>query len=224
MTKTFKLKKKQLSKFFSYLGHKKEYGGNIKIHNGYARIVYEKKGDNYRVRMNFQGEYDISYHTHAYLATLQYDMNTIFEIIKNALLKSMNNGLYLFEANVMKIHPPSPQDCKLCSIQRKTLVFTQEGVYFMKYKTGTILSNKDVIDIKNVYYKCMWGTSEQNVKKHISSNDPIKIMKILRICHDNRRVVSYKKSILEYMKYLQTKNLDCKLIPWNRVQNHIFTL
>ena len=91
-------KKKQLYYFYSLLGHKKEYGGNIKIHNGNALIVYEKKGENYQVRMNFQGEYDISYHTHAYLATLHFDMNIIFEMIKNELLRKIieysGNHLY----------------------------------------------------------------------------------------------------------------------------------
>ena len=225
MVKTFKLKPKQLNYFYNLLGHEKEYGGNLKIIKNNVIIVYEKKGENFKVRMNFQGEYDLSYHTHAYLANLSFSVIEIFKTIKNEIFKlNLNKGLYLFEANIMKIHPPSPQDCKLCSIQKNMLVFTQEGIYFMKYKNNTMLSHKDILDIERQYYKNMWGTTEQNVRKHISSNNPNNIMKILYSCQSHRNKVTYYKSIHEYIKFIKTKNIYCKLIPWNYAQNHIFTI
>lgn len=227
MGKTFKLKRKQISHFYSLLKRKKEYGGNIRILNKEAYILYEKKGEDFKVRMNYKGEYDINYHTHAYFGTLlDKNINEILHKIQIQFNKGdINNGLYLFESNIMRIHPPSPQDCMLCSVLYKPmLVFTQEGVYVLKYNRNTPLTLNDKNDIENKYYKYMWGIDKKIVKQHISSNDPNMIIKILYQCYLHKERISFKKSINMYLQYLRLKNINCRLIEWGKLKNHMFTI
>ena len=121
ITPTFKMSLQELNIFHQLLQDTKEYGGVFKIENNRIINKTHTRGGDYSVSYNTRNaSFQISYHTHAYYCRLKYlPRIQIMKRIKDEMKNDINQALYIFENDVMKIHPPSPQDCYICSLKRK---------------------------------------------------------------------------------------------------------
>lgn len=187
--------------------------------NGYIKDMSKVIGGDYSVKYtNIDNSYKYSYHTHAYYSFLKSLLNgkTIMNIIAKLIKVDMNAGLYLFECDIMYIHPPSPQDCYVCSHSNKhgMLIFTQEGIY--EVSSDRLLTHKDRDEIDNKYYRYVWGDSKRNVESCLQSNNIRRIIKRLKRCMSYRKKVNKLHCVSQYIKYLKTKGVSCKLVKWNR--------
>tara|TARA_B100001758_G_C18244715_1_gene522528 strand:+ start:200 stop:886 length:687 start_codon:yes stop_codon:yes gene_type:complete len=220
-----KISQNQLKFFFQLIQCDKEFGGMIKTNrNGYIEDISKTLGGNYSVKYtNIDSSYNYSYHTHAYYSFLHGILNgkNVIDIIAKLIKVDMNAGLYLFECDIMYIHPPSPQDCYVCSHSNKRgmLIFTQEGIY--EVRTSKILTLMDKDEIDNEYYRYIWGDSKHNVESCLQSNSIPRIIKRLRRCMSYRKRVNKLHCVSQYIRYLKTKGVSCKLVKWD-TNKHVF--
>lgn len=226
MNKRFKLTPSEIKYFHDLVKFNKEHGGVINIDNGKLVNKTKELGGNYSVSYNQKNStYEYSYHSHAYYPTAR---NTpkerLLTIIRNTMKYDMNKALYLFECDIMKVHPPSPQDCYVLSLGRKQgmLVCAQEGMYQLHYTRNEPITmhTKDEIDRK--YYKFIWGKQRQAVLNQLQSGNHDTICKCLKGCMEYRKTHKDITSVGQYIRYLKTKGVVCKLIPWHQVPNHVF--
>ena len=222
----FKFTKSQIDSFFDMIKHNKEFGGVFRIEDNKITNFTKEKGGNYSVRYNHKNHtYPISYHTHAYYPSMMKQTSeTIFKQIDKQLSTNTNNALYLFECDIMKIHPPSPQDCYVCSQKYKygMIVFTQEGIYQVKYygHKPLTLDEKNKIDLK--YYSYIWGQTRQTVENCLQSGNHKKILNCLKKCAQYRKTHENEKCIEKYLKMLKKYNIECKLVKWNEAYHNVF--
>lgn len=226
MSIVFKLSPNQVQSFKSLLVHDKEFGGVLNIRNNLLFNATKEIGGDYSVRYNRKNHnYEYSYHTHAYYPKMKNkSKTTIMKTIQNTLPIDTNKALYLFECDIMQIHPPSPQDCYVCSLGMKEgmLVFTQEGIY-QTYYTGLhplTTETKEIID--KMYYKYIWGKSKKVVTSALSSGNVNRIIKCLKNVLEYRKRVKESQCISKYLSYLKKHDIICTLIPWNKAHSHVF--
>ena len=226
MSIDFKLSSDELKQFHDKLKHNKEFGGVLNIHNGIVRNKTTEKGGNYSISYNQKNDnYEFSYHTHAYYPSMRNSpQKSIMKSIKENMKNDLNKALYLFECDIMKIHPPSPQDCYVCSLKRKKgmLVFTQEGIYTLQYEGQEPISVKQKDKIDKMYYKCMWGSNQERISALLSSGNQDKIYQALKSCYEYRKNYFEKKCIRKYLNYLKSHQFKCKRISWKDAPKTVF--
>ena len=222
---TFKLSPSEVRKFKKLVTQNKEYGGVLNIKKNRISNVSAQKGGNYSISYNYKNEnYEYSYHTHAYSPKFKHvNKDSVVKNINEMMDYDLNEALYIFECDIMKIHPPSPQDCYVCSISKKQgmIVFTQEGVYQLHY-TGMepmTLDCKDKID--KYYYKCIWGKSRKWVTKCLEGDNE-DILKCIKGCLKYRKSSHLRDNIVDYLKFLKENGIECKLIPWKKASEWVF--
>ena len=222
----FKMTFQELNIFYQLLQDTKEYGGVFKIENNHIINKTHTRGDNYSISYNTKNaSYQVSYHTHAYYCRLKHlPQIQVMKRIKNEMEKNMNDALFMFETDIMKVHPPSPQDCYICSLKRKhgMIIFTQEGIYELTYHKPYPLSMNDKDKIDELYYTCMWGKSKDYVTKQLVSHNKKSIMTCLRYCMKHRKQTPYRKSIQKYLNHLQKYGFQCQCVPWKSAHTHVF--
>ena len=222
----FKLSPEDKTFFHGLIKFNKEYGGVLNIHNGKILNKTSEKGGNYSVSYNQKNDkYEISYHSHAYCKQNHHlNSSQIMKKIETKLSNNTNDALFLFECDIMQVHPPSPQDCYVCSLRYKQgmLVCAQEGMYEMKYINQHPIDQIMKGKIEEQYYKLFWGESRRNVSKLFQSANHESIMKCIRICNKHHKKNGNNVLIDKYLKYIRKKGFICKLIPWENVSEHVF--
>ncbi len=208
------------------LKRNKEYGGVINIQNNNIVNMTVDKGSNYSISYNLKNSnYEITYHTHAYYpqmpkATQEQRIAKIQEYFKN---KQRNKGLYIFECDILRIHPPSPQDFLVClhtvTTRNKicSMVITYDHIYVYRPLPKLIIQysslspqqqklffNKLKNKFDKVYYKSIWGMSRTKVEKTLSygsNKEMIDMMKSVQKYVNNttkqERIMKYFKTVRE---------------------------
>lgn len=227
MSTMFKFTPAQLDTFNNYLKMNKEVGGVMNIQNNNITNITKSIGNDYSVMINEKNSsYEISYHTHAYSKQKKnVSRANILNIINVLINKNkLDDALYLFECDIMKIHPPSPQDVYICSRGTKQgmLIITQEGIYELYYKGATPISTETKKLIDEKYYKCMWGRTLNDVHSELQSGNNDKLFGCLKKCNKHRHTHSPNVSINSYLNYIKKFNLFCKLTPWHKCCDHVF--
>jgi len=227
MYTTFKLLPKDIKYFHSLVKKTKEFGGVLKISNN--KVIENKtseKGNIYSVGYDKKNNtYGIEYHSHAYYPKLElYSTEEILKKIKRRMKTNMMDALFIFECDIMKVHPPSPQDCYICSLNLKSgmLVCAQEGIYEITYnmKYPCSIHIKEKID--KIYYTCFWGMDREYVTSKLESNNNDDVFEVLQKCSMHH--LNYKDDdlIKVYLNFLKKYHFECTLIKWRDVPNHLF--
>jgi len=223
----------------------KEFGGIIDVERNKIKHFTVNEGGDYSISYDIGNpNYELTYHSHAYSPRMPYKKKV--DVIKRIELlikrKMIDKALYLFECDILSIHPPSPQDFIECfknvSFRGKkgSLVFTYEGVYYMKLlakRTAHFVTLPTVgrkqFELKiralldDAYYKNIWGVSKSHAKNMLHSNNPKKIMKLVKQIHSYTKKHSQQKRITKYFRVVR-KYFFVKRVSWESSPYHTFML
>tara|TARA_Y100000389_G_scaffold202053_1_gene246363 strand:+ start:2409 stop:3185 length:777 start_codon:yes stop_codon:yes gene_type:complete len=242
-TKLF-LNKKNVEKFKKIMQRNKESGGALNFNiNGNGRLNHmtDHTGTDYSIKLNIRGDnYEAIWHTHHYKSKYA-DKKSSWVVDKIRRMIDNNktwDALYFFESDIIRIHPPSPQDVinsfRVCYYNKKrvSFVFTQEGIYTIKPKKTLCNKyeslktyyekNKTIGHMYNLlekqYFNIIWG-QPKHVTKHLKNNDSPKIKKLITKVQEYTDSTTDTKRIREYMNLVRDLGFKISFMKWNTNRN-----
>ena len=160
----------------------RELGGFVtQMQNGRVEAT-EQKGSRSHIMMvpPMDRKFDGMYHTHPF--SVQHPGKPpafIVKKIKEFLIKdNTKNASQLLNTNIIKLHPPSPDDIRshifMSKIYKKfpSMIVTYEGIYVIhpestSMHTGKTYENSHASQesLIDAYYKSIWGVSHKEERK-----------------------------------------------------------
>lgn len=218
--KPFKLKLtlRTSNKLRALINHTNEVSGSITHHDGYIKdIKVRHKGDSYSVRTFNDVNGYISFHTHAYLQQMKgFKCNTIKQRISDLIDNNkLNDALYLFETDIIKLHPPSPKDLVyILSTGNNHVVVAQEYMYQVQCKKNENTQTYASINsrIEDDYYEAMWGVKKSSI--HLDNPDNIKKL-VERCCQYVKSVTNYAR-LHKYKKCVERYGCSIHCAKWKQ--------
>ena len=216
-----KLTKQDFKKLEKLLNNCCEIGGMIDIsNNGKMDIITYKKGKSYKLKYKIDNfDCEIFYHTHAYMRQMK-DRSIV--TISNKIFDMLDNGhtdkaLLLFETDIIRIHPPSPQDCM--NVLRYTnssiafLVIAQEKLYLLKATNRIKTQNHTELlkKLEHAYFTHLWGIQ----KNSINMSSLPKIKHTIKKCIHHTQEYSTSKRIHNYKHAIEALGFDLLVLPWH---------